>query len=266
MSLRCKENESMQGCLVVNNITQKFGGLTALKDVNLEIHKGEIVGVIGPNGAGKTTLFNVITGVYQPTSGKVYLNGTDITNMKPYQITRLGFARTFQNIRLFPRMTVMENVWMGMSCRSKANFFDNIFMTKKRKQEEAAQRKEVVEILELMGLAEKKYHRPDSLPYGEQRRLEIARAMATHPEILLLDEPAAGMNEQETHELLLTIKKLREMGFTILLIEHDMKFVMNVCERLYVLNHGELIATGTPEEIKTNEAVIEAYLGKDVDG
>lgn len=255
----------MQSCLYIKSITQKFGGLTALNDVNLEIFEGEIVGVIGPNGAGKTTLFNVITGVYHPTSGEVYLNGHNITNMKPHQITRRGFARTFQNIRLFPRMTVLENVWMGMCCRSKLSLVDMIFSSKKKRIEEDRQRAEVEDILKLMGLYEKKYQLPNSLPYGEQRRLEIARAMATHPKILLLDEPAAGMNEQETNELLFTVRKLKEMGFTILLIEHDMKFVMNVCERIYVLNHGELIASGSPEEIKKSEVVIEAYLGKDVD-
>lgn len=251
--------------LTVSGITQKFGGLTALSDVNLQIEQGEVVGIIGPNGAGKTTLFNVITGVYQPTSGKVFLNGNDITNLKPHQITQHGFARTFQNIRLFGRMTVLENVQMGMCCRSTTNFVDILFTTPKKRSEYAKQRARAEELLQLMGLLSKKFQMPGSLPYGEQRKLEIARAMATNPSILLLDEPAAGMNEQETDDLRLTIQKLQGMGLTILLIEHDMKFVMNICERIYVLNHGEMIATGTPSEIKTNDLVIEAYLGKDVD-
>jgi len=255
----------MKASLEVMGITQKFLGLVALNDVNMQINQGEIVGIIGPNGAGKTTLFNVITGVYQPTAGTIFLNGNNITNLKPYQITRLGFSRTFQNIRLFGRMTVLENVEMGMCCRAKANLFNIIFATKKKRNESSAHRKKAEEILDIMGLLDKKYKMPGSLPYGEQRRLEIARAMATDPTILLLDEPAAGMNEQETGELLLTIRRLQGMGFTIVLIEHDMKFVMNICERIYVLNHGELIASGTPVEIQGNELVIEAYLGKDVD-
>lgn len=255
----------MSGSMVVENLTQKFGGLTALNHVNMEVNLGEIVGVIGPNGAGKTTLFNVITGVYKATEGSVYLNGKKINGLKPHQITRLGFARTFQNIRLFGKMTVLENVQMGMCCRAKASLFDDILNTKKKTAERKAQEARAEELLEIMALADKKYEAPKSLPYGEQRRLEIARAMATEPNILLLDEPAAGMNEQETSELLTTVQRLRKMGYTIILIEHDMKFVMNVCDRIYVLNHGELIATGTPEEIQKNEAVIEAYLGKEED-
>ncbi len=203
--------------------------------------------------------------MYKATEGSVYLNGKKINGLKPHQITRLGFARTFQNIRLFGKMTVLENVQMGMCCRAKASLFDDILNTKKKTAERKAQEARAEELLEIMALADKKYEAPKSLPYGEQRRLEIARAMATEPNILLLDEPAAGMNEQETSELLSTVQRLRKMGYTIILIEHDMKFVMNVCDRIYVLNHGELIATGTPEEIQKNEAVIEAYLGKEED-
>lgn len=255
----------MNSNLKVSNLTQRFGGLVALDNVSMEVSFGEIVGVIGPNGAGKTTLFNVITGVYQPTSGEIFLNGKKINGLKPHVITRLGFARTFQNIRLFKKMTVLENVQVGMCCRSKTNLFDMIFQTKKKRVEFANHIKRAEEILEIMGLADKKYDMPGGLPYGEQRRLEIGRAMATDSKILLLDEPAAGMNEQETNELLQTVKKLRDMGYTIILIEHDMKFVMNICDRIYVLNHGELIATGTPSEIKGNALVIEAYLGKEED-
>lgn len=255
----------MESCLSVVDITQKFGGLLALDGVNIEVNKGEIIGIIGPNGAGKTTLFNVITGVYHPTSGHVYLNGQEITNLKPYQIARLGFSRTFQNIRLFNRMPVLDNVMMGMSCRSKVSLLDIIFSSGRKRREQKANREKALEILKIMDLEEKKFQMPGSLPYGEQRRLEIARAMATNPTVLLLDEPAAGMNEQETEELRKDIGRLRDMNFTIILIEHDMRFVMNICDRLYVLNHGKMIATGTPAEIKSNELVIEAYLGKDVD-
>lgn len=255
----------MASCLSVVDITQTFGGLLALDSVNIEVNQGEIIGIIGPNGAGKTTLFNVITGVYHPTAGHVYLNGQEITNLKPYQIAQLGFSRTFQNIRLFNRMPVLDNVLMGMSCRSKASLLDIIFSTGKKRWEQKAHREKALEILKIMDLEEKKFQMPGSLPYGEQRRLEIARAMATDPTVLLLDEPAAGMNEQETEELRKDIGRLRDMNFTIILIEHDMRFVMNICDRLYVLNHGKMIASGTPAAIKSNELVIEAYLGKDVD-
>ena len=253
----------MEGNLVVKGLTQKFGGLVALDRVNMEVNVGEIVGVIGPNGAGKTTLFNIITGVYVPTEGEIYLNGKRIDGKKPYEITKMGFARTFQNIRLFKQIPVVDNVKVAMCCRSKCNLLDNILSTKKKKREMEKQEEKAMEILRIMDLQDYKYDMPGSLPYGEQRRLEIARAMATDATILLLDEPAAGMNEQETADLLVTVRKLKEMGYTIILIEHDMKFVMNICERIYVLNHGELIAQGDPEKIKNDPAVIEAYLGRE---
>ncbi len=249
--------------LKATNITQKFGGLTAVDNVNFELHKGEIVGIIGPNGAGKTTFFNVLTGMYNPTEGKVYYKDKDITGLKPFQITACGMARTFQNIRLFAQMTAIENVMVGMHCRTKANLADAIFRLPRHRREEKAAEEKALNVLELAGLADFRYHYATSLPYGLQRRLEIARAIASDPEILLLDEPAAGMNEQETSDLMDFIRKLQGLGYTILLIEHDMRLVMNICERIYVLNYGALIAHGVPDEIKSNPLVIEAYLGKE---
>ena len=252
----------MQNILKVSDITQRFGGLTALKNVNMEVHEKEIVGVIGPNGAGKTTLFNIITGIYNPTEGTVHLMDNDITGIKPYKIVEKGFSRTFQNIRLFPKMTVLDNVLLGMHTRTKSNLIDAIFHTKRKRREEASCIKKACEILKIFDLYENRYDLSTSLAYGSQRKVEIARALATDPKLLLLDEPAAGMNGQETEELMGIIKKLQQMGYTILLIEHDMKFIMNICERIYVLNYGIPIANGTPEEIKGNPVVIEAYLGK----
>ncbi|MDR7869553.1 MAG: ABC transporter ATP-binding protein [Tissierellaceae bacterium] len=251
--------------LKVENVTQRFGGLTAVNGVNMEVKSGEIIGIIGPNGAGKTTFFNDITGVYSPTEGKILLNDKDITGMKPFEITQLGMARTFQNIRLFYRMTVLENVMVGMHSRTKSNLIDSTLKTKAHRETEKEAEKRALEVLELTGLADYRYNYATSLPYGLQRRLEIARAMATNPSILLFDEPAAGMNEQETSDLMAFIRDLKGYGYTIILIEHDMRLVMNICERIYVLDHGNLIAEGIPSEIKANPRVIEAYLGKGVD-
>ena len=249
--------------LKTEHITQRFGGLVALSDISMEVRSGEIIGIIGPNGAGKTTLFNVITGIYTPTEGTVSLLGQNVTGWKPHKITQLGFARTFQNIRLYARLSVRDNVISGMHCHTKSGILSSVFNTKSKRQEEKQCEEEADEILKLLDLYKFRFEMSTSLTYGAQRKLEIARALATHPKLLLLDEPAAGMNEQETADLANIVYRLKEMGYTILLIEHDMKFVMNICERLYVLNNGCMIASGTPAEIKVNPVVVEAYLGKE---
>jgi len=253
----------MGNVLDVKNVTQKFGGLTALSDICMQVEPGEIIGIIGPNGAGKTTLFNVITGIYAPTEGNVFLQGKDITGMKPYLISRAGFARTFQNLRLFGRLSVRDNVIAGMHARLDCSLFDTFFYTRKKREAERYAQKRSEELLKLMGLWELRYEYASSLPYGYQRRLEIARALASEPKLLLLDEPAAGMNETETGELAEIIRKLKQMGYTILLIEHDMKFVMNICERIYVLNYGKMICQGTPDVVSKDHNVIKAYLGEE---
>jgi len=261
----------MKPILEVNNLTMDFGGLRALDDLDLDVRQGEIVALIGPNGAGKTTFFNCITGLYPPTKGRMLLRQNEkeeiqLNGLKPNKVTECGMARTFQNIRLFPNMTVLENVMIGRHCRLKAGIAGAVFRPKSTVAEEQQVVEDSYAVLEKIGLTEFVNEFAMNLPYGAQRRLEIARAMATEPFILLLDEPAAGMNPQETKDLDDLIVRIRDREkISILLIEHDMKLVMSLSDRIFVVDYGKKIAQGTPTEIKNNPAVIKAYLGEDVD-
>lgn len=251
--------------LSVNNLTKAFGGLKAVSGVNMQIDKGELIGLIGPNGAGKTTIFNLLTGVYEPSEGEVVFTGKNTKGFPPYKVTQLGMARTFQNIRLFGEMTVLENVMVAYHNHAPHGIVSSIFRLPSFYKGEAEMQEQAVEFLKIFKLDHKVSELAKNLPYGEQRRLEIARALASKPQLLLLDEPAAGMNPNETKELMEMIRWIRDnFQLTILLIEHDMSLVMNVCERIYVLDYGQIIAHGNPEEIRNNPKVIEAYLGEEV--
>lgn len=252
--------------LRINNLHKSFGGLTAVLDFNFELGENELVGLIGPNGAGKTTVFNLITGVYKPDKGEVIFHGNSIAGNPPYQICKKGIARTFQNIRLFKELSVLDNVKIAFHKDVDYKLINAVLRTPSFHKGEKDIEAKALKCLEIFNLADKKDEIASSLPYGEQRRLEIARALATNPKLLILDEPAAGMNPQETQELMeliLWIKK--QFSLSILLIEHDMSLVMGVCERIYVLDYGQVIATGLPEEIRNNKNVIEAYLGEEVE-
>lgn len=248
--------------LEVKNLTKHFGGLTAVGDVTMELEAGELVGLIGPNGAGKTTLFNLLTGVYEPSEGTVTLDDVLLNGKSPSKIASLGLGRTFQNIRLFKNMTVLENVLIGLGNKTKPHLFASFLRLPAFYQHEKKLKEEALKLLAIFGLEKDAETLAKNLPYGQQRRLEIVRALATQPKILFLDEPAAGMNPQETAELTQLIRQIKEQfQITIMLIEHDMSLVMEVTERIYVLEYGRLIAHGTPDEIKHNKRVIEAYLG-----
>ena len=252
-----------ENVLHVENVTMQFGGVVAVNNLSLDIPEGKIVALIGPNGAGKTTVFNLLTKVYAPTRGTILLNGNDTSGKTVYQVNRMGIARTFQNIRLFNTMTVEDNVKVGLHNTKAYSTLSGILRTPSYWRREAEAHDRAMELLHIFGMEDLANHQAGSLPYGAQRRLEIVRALATNPSLLLLDEPAAGMNPSETAELMENIVKIRDtFNIAIMLIEHDMSLVMNICEGICVLNFGKVIAKGTPEEIQSNETVIEAYLGK----
>lgn len=247
--------------LEIKKISKNFGGIQALNDVSFSVKQGEVLGLIGPNGAGKTTMFNMITAMYPPSAGEIIFDGKPLKDLKPHEITKMGICRTFQNIRLFADLTVRENVMVGNHCRLTTNVLQSVFKTKFQRQEEKQVLETSDEILEIVGLADDMHTIAKNLSYGQQRRLEIARALASKPKLILLDEPAAGMNEKETNDLFDLIKKIQSLNITVLLIEHDMPLVMRICDRLIVLNFGGKIAEGSPQSIQNNKEVIEAYLG-----
>jgi branched-chain amino acid transport system ATP-binding protein len=258
--------EKKMSQLVIHGLNKSFGGLSAVLNFGFRLEKGELVGLIGPNGAGKTTVFNLITGVYKPDKGSMIFAGQELVGLKPYEICKRGIARTFQNIRLFRDLTVLDNVRIAFHKDVHYGLLGSIFRTASFFRGEEDIKRQATEFLRIFNLDHKSGEIASNLPYGEQRRLEIARALATKPSMLILDEPAAGMNPQETQELMHLIQWIRqEFKLSILLIEHDMSLVMGVCERIYVLDYGEVIAEGMPDEIKNNKKVIEAYLGEEVD-